>query len=83
MTPMKLIPSCICVVGIFAFVQERAKACITGTEMKHQAGDQALCKVEKHQNVISKASPMIRIEFDQAMKIRFQHWADWHGALRA
>ena len=65
-----------------ALAQDRAKPGVTDTEMKYQAGDSPLGKVEMHQNVNPKAPPMTKAEFDQAKEIYFQRCAGCHGVLR-
>ena len=65
-----------------ALAQERAKPGVTEAEMKYQAGDSPLGKVEMHQNVNPQAPSMSKTEFDQAKEIYFQRCAGCHGVLR-
>ena len=65
-----------------AFAQDRAKPGVTETEMKYQAGDSPLGKVEMHQNINPKAPPMTKAEFERAKEIYFQRCAGCHGVLR-
>jgi nitrite reductase (NO-forming)/hydroxylamine reductase len=62
--------------------QDRAKPGVTDTEMKYQAGDSPLGKVEMHQNINPKAPAMTKAEFEQAKEIYFQRCAGCHGVLR-
>jgi len=62
--------------------QDQAKPGVTDTEMKYQAGDSPLGKVEMHQNINPKAPPMTKAEFEQAKEIYFQRCAGCHGVLR-
>jgi nitrite reductase (NO-forming)/hydroxylamine reductase len=65
-----------------AMAQDRAKPGVSDTEMKYQAGDSPLGKVEMHRNINPKAPPMTKAEFDQAKEIYFQRCAGCHGVLR-
>ncbi|OHC68864.1 MAG: nitrite reductase [Rhodocyclales bacterium RIFCSPLOWO2_02_FULL_63_24] len=65
-----------------ASAQDQAKPGVTDTEMKYQAGDSPLGKVEMHQNINPKAPPMTKAEFEQAKEIYFQRCAGCHGVLR-
>ena len=65
-----------------AFAQDRAKPGVTETEMKYQAGDSPLGKVEMHQNINPKAPPMTKAEFERAKEVYFQRCAGCHGVLR-
>ncbi|MDP3512634.1 MAG: nitrite reductase [Sulfuritalea sp.] len=65
-----------------ASAQDQAKPGVTDTEMKYQAGDSPLGKVEMHQNINPKAPPMTKAEFEQAKEIYFQRCAGCHGGLR-
>ena len=65
-----------------ANAQDQAKPGVTDTEMKYQAGDSPLGKVEMHQNINPKAPPMTKAEFEQAKEIYFQRCAGCHGVLR-
>ncbi|OHC65056.1 MAG: nitrite reductase [Rhodocyclales bacterium GWA2_65_19] len=62
--------------------QDRAKPGVTDTEVKYQAGDSPLGKVEMHQNINPKAPPMTKAEFESAKEIYFQRCAGCHGVLR-
>jgi nitrite reductase (NO-forming)/hydroxylamine reductase len=65
-----------------ASAQEQAKPGVTDTEMKYQAGDSPLGKVEMHQNINPKAPPMTKAEFDKGRQIYFERCAGCHGVLR-
>ncbi|MFH1871492.1 MAG: nitrite reductase [Pseudomonadota bacterium] len=65
-----------------ASAQDQAKPGVTDTEMKYQAGDSPLGKVDMHQNINPKAPPMTKAEFEQAKEIYFQRCAGCHGLLR-
>ncbi|MFH2090596.1 MAG: nitrite reductase [Pseudomonadota bacterium] len=65
-----------------ASAQDQAKPGVTDTEMKYQAGDSPLGKVDMHQNINPKAPPMTKAEFEQAKEIYFQRCAGCHGVLR-
>ncbi|KAF0164189.1 MAG: nitrite reductase (NO-forming) / hydroxylamine reductase [Rhodocyclaceae bacterium] len=62
--------------------QDRAKPGVTEAEMKYQAGDSPMGKVEMHQNVNPKAPTMTKAEFEKAKEIYFQRCAGCHGVLR-
>ena len=62
--------------------QDRSKPGVTDTEMKYQAGDSPLGKVEMHQNISPQAPPMTKVEFEQAKESYFQRSAGCHGVLR-
>jgi nitrite reductase (NO-forming)/hydroxylamine reductase len=62
--------------------EERAKPGVTEAEVKYQAGDSPMGKIEMHQNINPKAPPMTKVEFEQAKEIYFQRCAGCHGVLR-
>jgi nitrite reductase (NO-forming)/hydroxylamine reductase len=62
--------------------QDQAKPGVTETEMKYQAGQSPLGKVDMHQNINPKAPPMTKAEFESAKEIYFQRCAGCHGVLR-
>ncbi|CAB1370189.1 nitrite reductase [Denitratisoma oestradiolicum] len=70
------------VITLPTLAQEQAKPGVSDVDIKYQAGDSPLGKVEMHQNINPKAPPMTKAEFEQAKQIYFERCAGCHGVLR-